>query len=241
MQLTTTILAGLCLVALALGAPSDMGSPHSTIGSTTFWENTQTQKYHCEGKDVIRCEITAGGTCSAINLCDAYCFNHDKGVACVDMGEPIMNTSSDIDTTIPKVPASAPDIKVAARYASPQENKHYICFQDRTGVLICKYGFCSTDHYCKSGAKCKDDSVSCESQSPSAKSEVRSAPNQSEDVPTKLVARNRSPKENKWYVCSKNRASVLKCAYGFCATDYYCAKRHPCIDNPARCKRALSA
>ena len=244
MQLTTTILAGLCLVALALSAPVDMGSPTSTTGLATFWEGKQTQKYHCEGKDFIHCETIARGTCLTIDRCEAYCFNYDKGAACVDLGEATVKTSSDIDTTVSKVPVPAFDITFTTRDISPQEDKHYVCSKDRTGVLICRYGFCSTDHYCKSDEECKDDSVSCESKSPSAqgsKSEVRDVPKQVEDTSLKHVARNSTPKENKSYVCSKDRTSVLKCVYDFCATDYYCAKGHLCVDKPARCKKAVNA
>lgn len=228
MRLTTLLLAGLGLVALTSSTPVDTGSPHSVTGSTTFWENTQTQEYHCKGKDVIHCETTAGGTCIAMDPCEAYCFLHDNGAACVDMGEP---------PVIPKVPVSASEAKIAARDASSQKNEHNECSKDRTGVLICRYGFCSTDHYCKAGDECKDGSFSCAPKSlsaPNVKSEVRDVPPQAEAAALDLG-------EKPTYICSKDRASVLKCLYGFCSTDYYCAKRHPCVDNPPRCEKALSA
>lgn len=234
MQLFTTVLTGLALVACAFDAPADSGKPPSTTGPTTCWENTQMQKYHCESREVTRCETTAKGSCLTIDVCEEYCFNHDKGAACVDMGPPIVNAPA------PKVPTTARDIKVAARNASPQENKHYTCSQDRTGILICKYNFCSTDHYCKSGEECKDNSITCEPKSPSAqnpKSEVRAVPMQPPNTTRKLVARNRGPKDKASGVFSKDRTSVPKCTSGFCATDYYCAKRHSCVDDPAHCKR----
>ncbi|EOA91009.1 uncharacterized protein SETTUDRAFT_25103 [Exserohilum turcica Et28A] len=42
-----------------------------------------------------------------------------------------------------------------------QENKRYECSKDHTGVLICRYGFCSTDHYCKKNTKCSDKCACC--------------------------------------------------------------------------------
>ncbi|KAF9698168.1 hypothetical protein EKO04_003570 [Ascochyta lentis] len=241
MRLTTTALAGLGLVALTLGAPADTGNPHSTIRSTTTWENTKTQKYHCEGEDVVRCETAPGGICLAIDLCEAHCFKHNSGASCVDLGVPVVFTSNDINVAVPKTSVLETSVKFAARDAAPQEDMHYTCSRNRASVLICKYGFCSTDHYCEGGNECNDDCNCCKSLSSSAqdtKSEVRAVP---EDTLISLFARSRSPKEDVLYVCSKDRASVLKCRYDFCATDYYCAKNHLCIDKPARCKKSLDA
>ncbi|KAF1929189.1 uncharacterized protein M421DRAFT_4359 [Didymella exigua CBS 183.55] len=227
MQLATTILAGLGLIALASSAPTDTDTLHSATGSTTFWQNTQTQKYHCQGQDVIRCETTAGGTCIAIDTCEAYCFLHDNGAACVDMDAP----------PVLKIPVSTSEAKFTARSASSEKNEYHECSKDRTGVLICKYRFCSTDYYCKAGDECKDGTFSCAPKSPSlarVKSEARDKPAQVEAVAADLEGKPS-------YICSKDRASVLKCLFGFCSTDYYCAKGHPCADNPARCKKYLNA
>lgn len=239
MQLVMTVLAWLGLIALALNAPTDMGNSRPTTGPTTYWENTDTQNYYCKGKGVVRCETIAGGTCFTVDLCEAYCSNHDKGAACVDMGEFIIDTFDNVKTIGPKVPVTASDDNVVARDASPQENKHYSCSQDYTSILICKYGFCSTDRYCKNGSKCTDGSLSCESSSPSAqgtKSEVRAAPIPVANATLKLVARNRGPKDSKSYVCSKDHTSVLKCMHGFCALDYYRAAGCRCIDSTVRCR-----
>ncbi|KZM20940.1 hypothetical protein ST47_g7920 [Ascochyta rabiei] len=217
-----TVLAGLALVALALGAPADLGNPHSSTGSTTAWENTQTQEYHCEGNDIVRCETTPGGVCFAMDLCEAYCFHHDSGASCVDLGAPAVETSNNVEITARKTSISVTGVNVAARDASSQEDMHYTCSRNRASVLICKYGFCSIDHYCRSGNECKDDCSCCKSAFPSvqgAKSEVRIVP---KDAAISLAARGRNPKESALYVCSKDRASVLKCRHGFCATDYYC-------------------
>ena len=39
--------------------------------------------------------------------------------------------------------------------------KTYECSDDHTGVLVCQYGFCSTDHYCKKGMRCSDGCACC--------------------------------------------------------------------------------
>jgi len=227
MQLPSILLSGLGLIALASSAPVEPGNPSSIAVPTTFWQDTQTQEYHCNGRDIIRCETTrakVADACVTIDTCYSFCFLHDNGAACVDMGVP----------PVPKVPVSA---KIAARTASSEENEHNECSKDRTGVLICRYGFCSTDYYCKAGDECQVGSFTCAPKSPylaKAKSEVRDVLPQAEVAE---IESNDSPS----YTCSKDRASVLRCLYGFCSTDYYCAKGHPCVDNPARCKKMLNA
>ncbi|EMD96083.1 hypothetical protein COCC4DRAFT_122724, partial [Bipolaris maydis ATCC 48331] len=42
-----------------------------------------------------------------------------------------------------------------------KEKKRYECSNDRTCVLICRYGFCSTEHYCKKGTRCSDKCACC--------------------------------------------------------------------------------
>jgi hypothetical protein len=234
MPLHTTALAGCGIVALAFSAPA--------TNPTAAWENTQTQNYHCAGKDVVRCETTAGGTCFAIEFCEAYCFNHKNGALCVDMGasSDVITAVNNVETTIPRTPVSV----LAARDASSREDKHYTCSRNRASVLICRYGFCSTDYYCGSSDECKDDCLCCKTKSSvaqGAKSAVRTVPIQIEGATIDIVARESNPQKNKQYICSKDRTSVLKCTYGFCSTDHYCAKRHPCVDNPARCTKAHSA
>lgn len=216
----TAVLTVLGLTALASSAPTDT----PITDSTAIWQNTPIQKYYCKGKDIIRCQTMTEDSCIVMGFCDARCSLHGNGVICVDMSAP----------PTPKVPVSAFESKIASRNASPQENKHGECSEDRTGVLICAYGFCSTDHYCKAGDECKDGSFSCAPKSlstPHVKSKARSVPPQDESTTVNLG-------EKPSYVCSKDRASVLKCLYGFCSIDYYCAKGHPCVDNPARCKKA---
>lgn len=192
MQLTATVPTGLSLIALALSAPAAIS--HSTIDPTTAWENTQTKKYYCKGKNIIRCEIAVGGACFAADACEAYCFDHDNGASCVDMGKSVTTTLNNVEISTHKAPASGLEVKIAARDASPQENKHYTCSKDRTGVLICKYGFCSTDHYCKTYDECKDDCNCCRSRfslTQGPKSEIRTLPVQVEDA-THIVVNGRN-------------------------------------------------
>ncbi|KAJ4381151.1 hypothetical protein N0V86_003498 [Didymella sp. IMI 355093] len=185
MRLTTIFLSGLGLIALASSAPTGTGDPSSAAVPITSWLNTQTQKYHCEGKDVIRCETTARGTCIAMYPCKKYCFLHDNGAACVDMGAPPV-----------KVAVSIFEAKIAARAVSSEMNEHNECSKDCTGVLICRYGFCSTDYYCKSGDECNDGSFSCAPKSPSlegVKSEIRDVPPQAEVAAVGLDGSRRTP------------------------------------------------
>lgn len=235
MQLTEAIVAGLGLVTLGWSQPTDAGGQSLSNGfPATFWKDTQTQSYHCVEKDIVRCPSTGSGGCPYIDFCEVHCFKHKEGAACVDMGAVIGEVPSDNEAPTRKDPVSAEDLKVAARDASLQENKHYVCSKNRRSVLICRYGFCSTDHYCKSNEECKYESVSCES-----KSDIPAVAYRSEAAPLKLVTRDRGSKQKSKYTCSKDRASVLKCTYGVCAIDYYCAKGHPCVGKPARCKKAV--
>jgi hypothetical protein len=124
MQITPVLLSGLGLIALASSTSVKTGNPSSVAAPITFWQDTQTQKHHCDGRDIIRCETPrakVGGTCITIDTCESFCFIHDNGAACVNIGAPPM----------PKIPVSA---KVTARAASSEENEHNECSKDRTGV-----------------------------------------------------------------------------------------------------------
>lgn len=243
MRLTTLIPVGLGLFALVLGAPAGTGNPHGLMDPTdpTAWKNTRTHNYHCEGKAVVRCEENVGGTRSAIDLCNPYCFSNNNGVSCVKLRAPTVKTFDIMDATNLEAEKLVPDSSVTAREASPQEDLHYTCSQNRASVLVCKYGFCSSDHYCRSGTECKDDCSCYKKTSLSARtieSEGCGPVFLNKGTAVTLTTRSRSPKPNISYVCSKDRASVLRCEHGFCSSDYYCAKGHTCSDNPARCKRA---
>lgn len=227
MQFVKALLSGFGLIALTSSAPIVPSTSGSLAASITFWQDTPTQKHHCNGRDIIRCEMPGAeiaDVCITIDTCESFCFLHDNSAACVDMDAP----------PVPKVPVSA---KVAARSASFEENEHNECSKDHTGVLICKFGFCSTNYYCKASDACQDGSFVCAPKSlplGTLKFEVRDMPAQAEVSPVNL-------EEKPSYTCSKDRASVLRCLYGFCSTEYYCAKGHPCRDNPARCKKAQTA
>ncbi|EUC38989.1 hypothetical protein COCCADRAFT_81677, partial [Bipolaris zeicola 26-R-13] len=64
----------------------------------------------------------------------------------------ITETSTETHVAMAKKDALAFDDK---------EKKRYECSNDRTGVLICRYGFYSTDHYCKKGTRCSDRCACC--------------------------------------------------------------------------------
>ncbi len=234
MKLHNCVVAGLGLAVFALSAPADTSI--SSIDAVHTWLNTQTQKYHCDNMSVIRCETTAGGTCFAIESCEAYCYDHNNGASCIDMvaSRDTVTVSDDIDIPMPNL--KLPVAELVARTASREGKKHYTCSKDGTGVLLCRYGFCQTDHYCKAGEACSDGCNCCKRKSRGGKAEVRTEPSATVGAAGDITAREASPQENKNYICSKDRASVLKCTYGFCSTDRYCAKRKRCVDNPARCK-----
>src|SRR5690242_7581985 len=154
MQLFELVLTGVGLVALALSAPTDISNPTLSTGSlATLWRDTKMQKYHCVDEDIVRCEMAAGGSCLTINSCQSYCSKNEQGAVCVDMAEVIEGVVSDNGKSTLKAPVPKID-RLTARDASPQEDKHYVCSKDRRNVLICRYGFCSTDYYCKSDEEC---------------------------------------------------------------------------------------
>lgn len=83
-----------------------------------------------------------GAARATTETCLAKYIENQRGAEC----------SPDIPVALAKKDVS--DLEVEAKTS-------YECSNDRTGVLVCKYGFCSTDHYCRKGTKCSDKCACC--------------------------------------------------------------------------------
>jgi hypothetical protein len=239
MQLITTILTSLGVVMLASSAPADADSATSL---TSTWLNTQVHHYRCEGKDVTRCDTATDSGCVNLDTCETYCFGDDAGVACIDIKE---ETPSEDSKTLYRRGSSDNQAGVAHSYVHPAtEDKHYGCSKDLNRVLICKYGFCSTDHYCKTTEVCSIQSLTCEPKSTLVKhreAEIQAGGSHVEDGTLTSASESHDSGGKKpyvHYICSDDRTGILKCSYNFCAIDHYCRKHRRCVDTPARCVKA---
>jgi hypothetical protein len=241
MQLITTILASLGVVIIALSTPA--GADSATRMPPAIWLNTQVDLYRCEGKDVLRCGTETDSRCVNLGTCETYCYGDDVGVACVDIKEATENASDD-SKTFQKCMRfrSGNQADVAQRYEHPAtEDKHYGCSKDLTSVLICKYGFCSTDHHCKNTELCSIQSLTCEPKSTlvqNREAEIQAGGSHIEDATLTLAAKSHDSRGDEsyiHYICSDDFAKIMRCSYDFCVIDHYCRKHRHCVDSPARC------
>jgi hypothetical protein len=239
MQLITAILASLGVVTLTLSTPAGADSAIPPA----IWLNTQVDHYRCEGKDVTRCVTATEGACVNLGTCETYCYGDDAGVACVDNKEATENASDDSKTFQKCMRlGSGNQADVAQSYGHPAaEHKHYSCSKDLTSVLICKYGFCSTDHHCKKTELCSIQSLTCKPKSTlvqSREAEIEGGGSHIEDAKLTLAAKGHNSRGEEsyiHYICSDDFAKVMRCSYDFCAIDHYCRKHRHCVDSPARC------
>ncbi|KAI4907321.1 hypothetical protein J4E90_009824 [Alternaria incomplexa] len=136
MKLITVALAGL----VALVAASPVETTAAAVASK--YENDDVHTYKCDSdKYVLSC--LRSGTCSFVEACSFACADNSKGAWCTGASE-----KRDVDF----------DVHI-------EDKKTYECAKDRTGVLVCQYGFCQTDHYCKKGWKCRDNCNCCKKPS----------------------------------------------------------------------------
>ncbi|KAH9875189.1 hypothetical protein J1614_004679 [Plenodomus biglobosus] len=147
MKLLMIVLSGLATLAVATAnAPS---TPKDTpTDSVPSFINSLDRSitYHCNTAKptIIEEQIKSGDLFQVnpiFNCLRGDCYEFNTGATC-----------------------SESTINIKARAPVPQEDKHYICSKDRTSVLICRYGFCSTDRYCNldgPGASCHDDCTCC--------------------------------------------------------------------------------
>ncbi|KAI1514242.1 hypothetical protein Ptr86124_006872 [Pyrenophora tritici-repentis] len=148
------------------------------------YRNDGLNVYECNKNDLMVC--TKPQVCAIIEKCEKSCIFNSDGADCIRKGEinydflayyyehPELDMNIHIDPNEnweSKKPASP-----EKRQSSGQTNqlissginkddtvteKTYECSNDHTGVLVCQYGFCSTDHYCKKGIRCSDNCSCC--------------------------------------------------------------------------------
>lgn len=136
-------------------------------------------RYDCKGNDIHRCD-SKGESCKLHKHCEQGCFKLVGGATCVDK----LPHSDKRETNAVKV------VDLKARKDKPQENKYYICSSNGASVLVCRYGFCSTDHYCTDGAWCHGDCTCCKKSSPVARGMPDGFATQVKDEGPKSLADN---------------------------------------------------
>ncbi|KAG9185272.1 hypothetical protein G6011_07816 [Alternaria panax] len=140
MKLFGLALAG--LVALVTASPVE-----TTVTAVLKYKNDGIHTYACDSdSNVVSC--VPSGTCSFVDYCSIKCFTDREGAGC-----------DGTKTTAAVIEAS--EKRDVDPEVEPEDKKTYECSNDHTGVLVCQYGFCQTDHYCKKGTKCRDNCSCC--------------------------------------------------------------------------------
>jgi hypothetical protein len=139
----------------------------------------------------------------------------------------------------------------------PAQPGTYECSNDRTGVLICRFGFCSTDHYCssKKGESCHDDCACCKKNGLASRQEA-DVSSLSEDLsvllsPVLAVSDATSTSygscqrnEEGYQSCWENDSTPVTCdctdftwrSAGRCPGRDHCCARRTDIPNSVYCK-----
>ncbi|CAN9137402.1 unnamed protein product [Alternaria alternata] len=134
------LLALLGLVALVAASPVE-----TTAITVPKYKNNGIHSYKCDSNtNVLSC--VSSGTCSFFEHCSTKCFADHQGAGCIGSSTVAIEASEKRDT----------ETEVNA-----EAKKTYECSNDHTGVLVCQYGFCQTDRYCKKGTKCHDKCSCC--------------------------------------------------------------------------------
>ena len=111
---------------------------------------TITWRFECEGPDVYALGFQSG-TRSFTHSCSDSCVTLPSGVKCGTSTSRAYAPASDV----------AP-VRLEVRDEEAVEDRHWVCSDDRSAVLICRWGFCSIDYYCtKRGTTCQDMCVCC--------------------------------------------------------------------------------
>ncbi|KAF2130832.1 hypothetical protein P153DRAFT_355654 [Dothidotthia symphoricarpi CBS 119687] len=154
------------------------------------WRNIPGRSFHCDPKNnaVVSCRVD--DTCNLVKKCSDY----NLSLQCLDNGMAVSCAETQLGG-IDEVAMAG----IKARVAVPQENKKYICSSDRASILICRYGFCSTDKYCKKGAECWDDCTCCKGKH--TRRDVNKAIETGGVIPVKSVGRNL---DDEVYECDSN-------------------------------------
>ncbi|RYO34907.1 hypothetical protein AA0111_g3333 [Alternaria arborescens] len=134
------LLALIGLVALVAASPVE-----TTAITVPKYKNNGIHSYKCDSNtNVLSC--VSSGTCSFVEHCSTKCFADHQGAGCIGSSTVAIEASEKRDT----------ETEVNA-----EAKKTYECSNDHTGVLVCQYGFCQTDRYCKKGTKCHDKCSCC--------------------------------------------------------------------------------
>lgn len=155
------VFAALGSVALALGASVDTRLPVPSFDPSLTCLTRKASRYHFKGRFDAFSVLNSPRSNAARDDCDSPCSRRDNGDAYAEMSNGYVN-SGDTKLTDARPTNSMTEANGVALDTSLGEKGYYICSTDRTGVLICNYGFCSTDHYCGNDKECSDDSASCE-------------------------------------------------------------------------------
>lgn len=132
------------LLPITLAVVTSMAALAACDAVPRPWRNTPGRAFHCDldRNAVVSCQLD--GACKTVDSCSEYV----GGLQCEDNGVEVSCAAVVFQDGAGDV------VKVKQRDAIPQENKHWVCSRDRASVLVCAYGFCSTEKYCKKGAEC---------------------------------------------------------------------------------------
>ncbi|KAI4712627.1 hypothetical protein J4E89_002895 [Alternaria sp. Ai002NY15] len=126
--------------AWCTGSATDTSVEDRAVGDPSAMHLSNDEvKYSCTHDEwILACPVNAA--CATIEYCLVKCIANERGAEC----SPGAPEKRDVDS----------DVHI-------EDKKTYECAKDRTGVLVCQYGFCQTDHYCKRGWKCRDKCNCC--------------------------------------------------------------------------------
>ncbi|KAF1944288.1 hypothetical protein EJ02DRAFT_482599 [Clathrospora elynae] len=160
MKLLVTALAGLAgLATLAIAVP-----PPPPPGVALHWVNPE------DGSFYYSCDEGINNVISRSDMSVAPDDNYQIVQECGTQHCVQNPWSAECQVVLPPSPiGDEAHVDIKAR----QEDKHYECSKDRSAVLICKYGFCSLDHYCKlkmASSTCHDDCNCCKMSDPELRS-----------------------------------------------------------------------
>ncbi|KAF1831114.1 hypothetical protein BDW02DRAFT_633105 [Decorospora gaudefroyi] len=121
------------------------------VGRAANYLNNEAVSYHCDRDQyIIACPAPPNG-CAAMVECLVKCIENKLGAECADQKRAVA-ASTDVGPA--SLPQTGSDEMITNDLDAKGRKKRYECSDDRTGVLVCQYGFCQTDHYCKRGTSC---------------------------------------------------------------------------------------
>ncbi|RMZ74242.1 hypothetical protein GMOD_00003250 [Pyrenophora seminiperda CCB06] len=140
-------LAFVGLVTLTVASPTE-----AVVVATSMHKNDGTHLYKCGmGEVVLAC--FSPNACPVLEKCATKCVQGSEGAGCV--------TEATTVTIVANLEAHQAVHTADTNDVDDVAKKTYQCSNDHTGVLVCQYGFCSTDHYCNKGTTCRDRCACC--------------------------------------------------------------------------------